>query len=100
LKENKKTDEKLESEQDSRNKISRRDFLKYGVGAAAVAAGATALMGRLPLPTSEAPKAPAPSVSDAIIVAVHGDELTVMRGNAEVIVKDSALAGALAGKVR
>jgi hypothetical protein len=100
LKENKKTDEKLESEQDSRNKISRRDFLKYGVGAAAVAAGATALMGRLPLPTSEAPKAPAPSVSDAIIVAVHGDELTVMRGNAEVIVKDSALAGALASKVQ
>lgn len=100
MKENEKTDEKLESEQGSSNKISRRDFLKYGVGAAAVVAGATALMGKIPLPTSETPKAPAPSASDAIIVAIYGDELTVMKGNTEVTVKDSALAGAIASKVQ
>ncbi|TMH95388.1 twin-arginine translocation signal domain-containing protein [Candidatus Bathyarchaeota archaeon] len=100
LKENKKTGEEFESEQDSNNKISRRDFLKYGVGAAAVAAGATALMGRIPIP-AEQPKTPAANDSaEPIVASVSGDQLTVMNGAASVKVKDAGLAAQIADKLR
>ena len=100
MKENKKTDEKSESEQDSRNKISRRDFLKYGVGAAVVAAGATALMGRIPIP-AEQPKAPSANDSaEPIVASVSGDQLTVMNGAVSVKVKDAGLAAQIAEKLR
>ena len=100
MKENKKTDEKSESEQDSGNKISRRNFLKYGVGAAAVAAGATALMGRIPIP-AEQPKAPSANDSgEPIVASVSGDQLTVMNGAVSVKVKDAGLAAQIAEKLR
>jgi len=100
LKENKKTDEKAKSEQDSSNKISRRDFLKFGVGAAAVAAGATALMGKIPIP-AEQPKTPATNDSaEPIVASVSGDQLTVMNGQLSVKVKDAGLAARIADKLR
>ena len=100
MKENKKTDEKLESEQNLGNKISRRNFLKYGVGAAAVAAGATALMGKIPLP-AEQPKTPAANDSaEPIVASVSGDQLTVMNGQVSVKVKDAGLAAQIADKLR
>lgn len=100
MKENKKTDEKLEAEQSSGNKISRRNFLKYGVGAAAVAAGATALMGKIPLP-AEQPKTPAANDSaEPIVASVSGDQLTVMNGQVSVKVKDAGLAAQIADKLR
>ena len=100
MKENKKTDEKSESEQDSGNKISRRNFLKYGVGAAAVAAGATALMGRIPIPAKQ-PKAPSANDSaEPIVASVSGDQLTVMNGAVSVKVKDAGLAAQIAEKLR
>jgi hypothetical protein len=100
LKENQKTDEKAESEQDSSSKISRRDFLKFGVGAAAVAAGATALMGRIPI-SAEQPKTPATNDSaEPIVASVSGDQLTVMNGAVSVKVKDAGLAAQIADKLR
>jgi hypothetical protein len=100
LKDNKKVDEKLESEQESSNKISRRDFLKYGVGVAAVAAGATALMGKIPIP-AEQPKTPAANDSaEPIVASVSGDQLTVMNGQVSVKVKDAGLAAQIADKLR
>jgi len=100
LKKNKKTDEKLESEQHSSNRISRRNFLKYGVGAAAVAAGATALMGKIPVP-AEQPKTPAANNSaEPIVASVSGDQLTVMNGQVSVKVKDAGLAAQIADKLR
>jgi len=100
LKKNKKTDEKLESEQHSSNTISRRNFLKYGVGAAAVAAGATALMGKIPVP-AEQPKTPATNNSaEPIVASVSGDQLTVMSGQVSVKVKDAGLAAQIADKLR
>ena len=98
LKEN--NDEKAESDQDSNNKISRRDFLKFGVGAAAVAAGATALMGKIPIP-AERPKTPAANDSaEPIVASVSGDQLTVMNGQVSVKVKDAGLAAQIADKLR
>jgi hypothetical protein len=100
LKENKTTDEKSQSEQESPNKISRRDFLKYGVGVAAVAAGATALMGKIPIP-AEQPKTPAANDSaEPIVASVSGDQLTVMNGQVSVKVKDAGLAAQIADKLR
>ena len=100
LKKNKNADEKTESERDSNNKISRRDFLKFGVGAAAVAAGATALMGKIPIPT-EQPKTPAANDSaEPIVASVSGDQLTVMNGQVSVKVKDAGLAAQIADKLR
>jgi TAT (twin-arginine translocation) pathway-exported protein len=100
LKENKNTDEKSRSEQDSSNKISRRDFLKYGVGAAAVVAGATTLLGKIPVP-SETPKSPAANDStEPIVASVSGDQLTVMNGQVSVKVKDAGLAAQIADKLR
>ena len=100
MKDKKKLDEKLESEQESSSKISRRDFLKYGVGVAAVAAGATALMGKIPIP-AEQPKAPAANDSaEPIVASVSGDQLTVMNGQVSVKVKDAGLAAQIADKLR
>jgi hypothetical protein len=96
---NNKTDEKSGSEQESR-KVSRRDFLKYGVGVAAVAAGATALMGKIPIP-AEQPKTPAANdSSEPIVASVSGDQLTVMNGQVSVKVKDAGLAAQIADKLR
>jgi hypothetical protein len=96
---NNKTDEKSGSEQESR-KVSRRDFLKYGVGVAAVAAGATALMGKIPIP-AEQPKTPAANdSSEPIVASVSGDQLTVMNGQVSVKVKDVGLAAQIADKLR
>ncbi len=100
MKQNKNTDEKTESERDSNNKISRRDFLKFGVGAAAVAAGATALMGKIPIP-EEQPKTPAVNDrAEQIVASVRGDQLTVMSGQVSVKVKDAGLAAQIADKLR
>jgi hypothetical protein len=100
LKENQKTDEKIEYEQESSSKISRRDFLKYGVGVAAVAAGATAFMGKFPIP-AEQPKTPAVNDSaEPIVASVSGDQLTVMNGQVSVKVKDAGLAAQIADKLR
>jgi hypothetical protein len=100
LKENNKTNEKLESGQESSNKISRRDFLKYGAGVAAVVAGATALMGKIPIP-AEQPKTPVANESaEPIVASVSGDQLTVMNGRISVKVKDAGLAAQIAGKLR
>ena len=99
MKQNKKTEEK-ESEQGSDSKISRRDFLKYGVGVAAVAAGATALMGKILIP-AEQPKTPAANdSSEPIVASVSGDQLTVMNGQVSVKVKDAGLAAQIADKLR
>ena len=100
MKENKKTDEKLEAEQSSGNKISRRNFLKYGVGAAAVAAGATALMGKIPLPAEQPKTPPANDNAEPIVASVSGDQLTVMNGQVSVKVKDAGLAAQIADKLR
>ena len=100
MKENETTDEKSESEQESSSKISRRDFLKYGVGVAAVAAGATALMGKIPIP-AEQPKTLAANDSvEPIVASVSGDQLTVMNGQVSVKVKDASLAAQIADKLR
>src|SRR5207244_11285956 len=100
LKENKKTDEKLEAEQSSGNKISRRNFLKYGVGAAAVAAGATALMGKIPLPAEQPKTPPANDNAEPIVASVSGDQLTVMNGQVSVKVKDAGWAAQIEEKIR
>ncbi len=100
MKDNKKLDEKLETEQESSSKISRRDFLKYGAGDAAVAAGATALMGKITIP-AEQPKSPAANDSaEPIVASVSGDQLTVMNGQVSVKVKDAGLAAQIADKLR
>ena len=99
-----KTEEKSQQESNSNKQISRRDFLKYGVGAAAVAAGATALMGRIPIPGEQSkPSTPAPAPNDSaepIVASVSGDQLTVMNGSASVKVKDAGLAAQIADKLR
>jgi len=93
-------DENNETEEKSQGKITRRDFLKYGAGVAAVAAGATALMGRLPFPSGTGtPSQSRPLSGTPLVVMVKGDELTVMNGNDEIVVKDAALASAIAGKI-
>ena len=81
------------------HKISRRDFLKYSAGVAAVAAGATAMMGKIPLPFSSSTSRPNPTAqgsTEAMVVTVHGDELTLISGEKSVKVKDATLAAALA----
>ncbi len=100
MKENKKTDEKFESEHESSNKISRRDFLKYGVGVAAVAAGATALMGKIPIPAEQSKTPAANDSAEPIVASVSGDQLTVMNGQVSVRVKDAGLAAQIADKLR
>jgi hypothetical protein len=98
-----KAKERVENEpEDSSNKkVSRREFLKYGVGVAAVAAGATALMGKIPLPERQpAKKTPAANdSSEPIVATVNGDQVTVMNGQAIVKTRDSGLAALIAEKV-
>jgi len=90
-----------ESENIQNKKVSRREFLKFGVGVAAVAAGATALMGKIPLPEGQpSKKTPAANESSEPIVAtVSGDQVTVMNGQTIVKTKDSGLAALIAEKM-
>lgn len=100
MKEKRQTEEKPRQEQGSNNNLSRRNFLKYGVGAAAVVAGATALMGKIPL-LEDKPKTPAANDStEPIVASVTGDQLTVMNGSNSVKVKDAGLAAQIADKLR
>ena len=89
-----------ESENNQNKKVSRREFLKFGVGVAAVAAGATALMGKIPLPEGQPSKTPAANESSEPIVAtVSGDQVTVMNGQTIVKTRDSGLAALIAEKM-
>ena len=90
-----------ESENSSNKKVSRREFLKYGVGVAAVAAGATALMGKIPLPDGQ-PTSKNPAANDSsepIVATVTGDQITVMNGQTIIKTKDSGLAALIAEKM-
>ena len=103
MKEKERSDEKLEPDEESKDKISRREFLKIGVGVAAVAAGATALMGRIPLPGEQSKSPTMPSTTDGtepIVAAVEGDQLTVMSGQVSVKVRDAGLAAQIAQKLQ
>ena len=100
LKMEKKKAKLIAKEEESTN-ISRRDFIKFSVGAAAVTASAAAFMGKLPLsleqPQSQ-PDAPRNS-SDPIVATVRGDQVTVMNGQDSVKVKDPVLAALIAGRL-
>src|SRR2546422_11058374 len=90
-----------ESEGSWNKKVSRREFLKYGVGVAAVAAGATALMGKIPLPEGQ-PAKKTPSANDSsepIVATVNGDQVTVMNGKTIIKTKDFGLAALIAEKM-
>ena len=84
--------------------ISRRDFLKIGVGVAAVAAGAVGVLGKLPISTSTSTSTgisqPANTSTEPIVATVDGDQLTVMNGQTSVKVKDRNLAGMIAEKLK
>ncbi len=91
-----------ESENNQNRKVSRREFLKFGVGVAAVAAGATALMGKIPLPEGQPSKEKTPAAnqsSEPIVATVSGDQVTVMNGQTIVKTKDSGLAALIAEKM-
>ena len=90
-----------ESENNQNKKVSRKEFLKFGVGVAAVAAGATALMGKIPLPEGQpSKKTPAANEnSEPIVATVSGDQVTVMNGRTIVKTKDSGLAALIAEKM-
>ncbi len=97
------SEERIEKEREdsSNKKVSRREFLKYGVGVAAVAAGAAALMGKIPLPEGQ-PTKKTPAVNDSsepIVATVTGDQVTVMNGQTIIKTKDSGLAALIAEKV-
>ena len=95
--EDKKAEKESESGQDG---ISRREFLKYGAGVAVVAVGATALMGKIPLPSEQPKKTPPTNDgSEPIVATVSGDQVTVMNGQVIVKTKDSGLAALIAEKV-
>jgi hypothetical protein len=97
------SEERVENESGniSNKKVSRREFLKYGVGVAAVAAGATALMGKIPLPKEQPTKRTpaANNSSEPIVATVTGDQITVMNGQTIIKTKDSGLAARIAEKV-
>src|SRR2546428_10355296 len=82
-------------------KISRRDFIKFGVGAAAVTASAAAFMGKLPLSVVQPPSQPAAprNGSEPIVATVRGDQVTVMNGQDSIKVKDPVLAALIAGRL-
>lgn len=87
--------------EESGNKVTRRDFLKYSAGVAAVAAGATALMGKIPLPADQPKTSPSRNFSsEPIVVTVEGDQVTVMSGHNEVKLRDPGLAGAIASTIQ
>lgn len=80
-------------------KVSRREFLKYS-SVAAVAAGAAAMMTKLPIASTQMNSSPARNASEEPIVAtVSGDQLTVMNGEVSVKVKDPSLAALIAEKL-
>lgn len=84
---------------DKKKNLTRRDFLKYGAGVAAVAAGAAAMLDKIPFKSSELSKAPAPTGNgEAMVVAVQGDVLTLITGERSVRVRDANLASILASK--
>ena len=89
--------------EDEKGKISRREFLKYGAGVAAVAVGATALMGKIPLHIASNGQSvrnpPSNDSSEPIVATVSGDQVTVMNGQVIVKTKDSGLAALIAEKV-
>ena len=94
-----KPDEK--SDGSSNSNISRRDFLKYSVGVAAVTAGSAALMGKVsfPLPKEQTKTTSTNNSVEPIVAAVKGDELTVMSGHVSVKVRDAGLAGLISEKL-
>lgn len=98
-----KSEERVENKSDNgaNKKVSRREFLKYGVGVAAVAAGATALMGKIPLPEGQPTKKtiPANDSPEPIVATVTGDQVTVMNGQNIIKTKDSGLAALIAEKM-
>lgn len=71
------------------------------MGVAAVAAGATALMGKIPLPEVQPVKktTPANDSSEPIVATVTGDQVTVMNGQTIIKTKDSGLAALIAEKM-
>lgn len=84
--------------------ISRRDFIKFGVGAAAVTVSAAGLIGKLPLsiapPKSQTTTSTVrPNSSEPIVATVRGDQVTVMNGQDSVKIKDPLLADLIAGKL-
>ncbi len=84
---------------DKKKNLTRRDFLKYGAGVAAVAAGAAAMLDKIPFKSSELSKTPTPiSNGEAMVVAVQGDVLTLITGERSVRVRDANLASILASK--
>jgi len=87
--------------EEASTKISRRDFIKFGVGAAAVTASAAAFMGKLPLSVVQPPSQPvAPrNSSEPIVATVRGDQVTVMNGQDSVKVRDPVLAALIAGRL-
>jgi len=89
-----------EPENTSNKKVSRREFLKYGAGVAAVVAGATALMGKIPLLEERPTKTPAVNnSSEPIVATVEGDQVTVMNGQTVSKTRDSGLAALIAEKM-
>jgi len=98
-----KAEERVEKEPEntSNKKVSRREFLKYGVGVAAVAAGATALMGKIPLLEEQSTKTPGVNnSSEPIVATVEGDQVTVMNGQTVSKTRDSGLAALIAEKMK
>lgn len=91
------------SEKDNKGNVSRREFLKYGAGVAAVAIGATAMMGKIPLSLPQTEQSNSnPRTNDSsepIVATVTGDQVTVMNGDVIVKSKDSGLAALIADKV-
>ncbi len=84
-----------------KSKLSRRDFLKYSAGVAAVAASAAALMDKLPFTSPQSEKSRSlnqASSGEPMVVAVHGDELTLISGDRSMKVKDATLAAMIAGR--
>ncbi len=95
------SDSNNRTKDEPQRKITRRDFLKYSAGVAAVAAGAGTLLGGLPLPSgTTSPRQAKSNNNEKLVVMVNGDELTVMNGDSEIVVKDSGLASAIAGKIQ
>ena len=99
-----KDEKSTEKEQENPQKgVSRREFLKIGAGVAAVAVGATALMGKIPLSLDQSAQSRKNPVSndssEPIVATVSGDNVTVMNGQVIVKTKDSGLAALIAEKV-
>lgn len=100
----KKEERKLAAKNEDSTGISRRGFIKFGVGAAAVTVSAAGLMGKLPLSIARSEsQATSPVVprnnAEPIVATVRGDQVTVMNGQDSVKIKDPLLAGLIAGKL-